>query len=62
MSSTAHQIVLLRRLHRGDLLPPGTHHHRAGPRGIGRSVTKAVVNSLVVILILDYMLTRLPLP
>lgn len=30
-----------------------------GPRGIGRSVTKAVVNSIVLILILDYMLTRL---
>jgi phospholipid/cholesterol/gamma-HCH transport system permease protein len=30
-----------------------------GPRGIGRSVTKAVVNSIVLILILDYILTRL---
>ena len=30
-----------------------------GPRGIGRSVTKAVVNSIVMILILDYVLTRL---
>jgi phospholipid/cholesterol/gamma-HCH transport system permease protein len=30
-----------------------------GPRGIGRSVTKAVVNSIVLILILDYVLTRL---
>lgn len=30
-----------------------------GPRGIGRSVTKAVVNSIVLILILDYFLTRL---
>lgn len=30
-----------------------------GPRGIGRSVTKAVVNSIVVILVLDYFLTRL---
>jgi phospholipid/cholesterol/gamma-HCH transport system permease protein len=29
-----------------------------GPRGIGRSVTKAVVNSIVLILILDYILTR----
>jgi len=29
-----------------------------GPRGVGRSVTKAVVNSLVLILILDYFLTR----
>ena len=29
-----------------------------GPRGIGRSVTKAVVNSLVLILIFDYFLTR----
>lgn len=28
-----------------------------GPRGIGRSVTKAVVNSIVLILILDYFLT-----
>ena len=32
---------------------------RGGPRAIGRSVTKAVVNSIVVILILDYFLTRL---
>jgi len=31
---------------------------RGGPRGIGRTVTKAVVNSIVVILILDYFLTR----
>ena len=30
-----------------------------GPRGIGRSVTKAVVNSIVMILVLDYFLTRL---
>lgn len=30
-----------------------------GPRGVGRSVTKAVVNSIVLILILDYFLTRL---
>jgi phospholipid/cholesterol/gamma-HCH transport system permease protein len=30
-----------------------------GPRGIGRSVTKAVVNSIVLIVIFDYMLTRL---
>lgn len=29
-----------------------------GPRGIGRSVTKAVVNSIVMILIFDYFLTR----
>jgi phospholipid/cholesterol/gamma-HCH transport system permease protein len=29
-----------------------------GPRGIGHSVTKAVVNSIVLILILDYFLTR----
>ena len=29
-----------------------------GPRGIGRSVTKAVVNSIVLILILDYFMTR----
>ncbi len=29
-----------------------------GPRGIGRSVTKAVVNSIVLILLLDYLLTR----
>jgi phospholipid/cholesterol/gamma-HCH transport system permease protein len=29
-----------------------------GPRGIGRSVTKSVVNSIVLILILDYFLTR----
>ena len=32
---------------------------RGGPRGIGRSVTKAVVNSIVSILILDYFLTRI---
>jgi len=32
---------------------------RGGPRGIGRSVTKAVVNSIVVIVILDYLLTRI---
>lgn len=32
---------------------------RGGPRGIGRSVTKAVVNSIVLIVILDYLLTRL---
>lgn len=31
---------------------------RGGPRSIGRSVTKAVVNSIVVVLILDYILTR----
>ncbi|MCS1410957.1 MAG: putative phospholipid ABC transporter permease protein MlaE [Verrucomicrobia subdivision 3 bacterium] len=30
-----------------------------GPRGIGQSVTKAVVNSIVLILILDYFLTRI---
>ena len=30
-----------------------------GPRGIGRSVTKAVVNSIVIIVILDYFLTQL---
>lgn len=29
-----------------------------GPRGIGRSVTKAVVNSIILILVLDYFLTR----
>ncbi len=29
-----------------------------GPRGIGRSVTKAVVNSIVLILVMDYFLTR----
>jgi len=29
-----------------------------GPRGIGRSVTKAVVNAIVLILLLDYFLTR----
>jgi len=29
-----------------------------GPRGIGRSVTKAVVNSIVLVLILDYVMTR----
>jgi len=30
-----------------------------GPRGIGRSVTKAVVNSIVLIVLFDYILTRL---
>lgn len=30
-----------------------------GPRGIGRSVTKAVVNSIVLILVMDYFLTRI---
>jgi phospholipid/cholesterol/gamma-HCH transport system permease protein len=30
-----------------------------GPRGVGRSVIKAVANSIVLILILDYFLTRL---
>jgi phospholipid/cholesterol/gamma-HCH transport system permease protein len=30
-----------------------------GPRGIGRSVTKAVVNSIVCIVFFDYILTRL---
>jgi phospholipid/cholesterol/gamma-HCH transport system permease protein len=30
-----------------------------GPRGIGRSVTKAVVNSIIMIVILDYVLSRL---
>jgi len=29
-----------------------------GPRGIGRSVTKAVVNSIVLIVLFDYLLTR----
>jgi phospholipid/cholesterol/gamma-HCH transport system permease protein len=33
-------------------------HTIGGPRGIGRSVTKAVVNSIVLILILDYFVTR----
>jgi phospholipid/cholesterol/gamma-HCH transport system permease protein len=32
---------------------------RGGPRGIGRSVTKAVVNSIVLIVVLDYLLTRI---
>ncbi|NGO40125.1 ABC transporter permease [Limisphaera ngatamarikiensis] len=32
---------------------------RGGPRGIGRSVTKAVVNSIVLIVVCDYILTRL---
>jgi phospholipid/cholesterol/gamma-HCH transport system permease protein len=31
---------------------------RGGPRGIGRSVTKAVVNSIILIVVIDYMLTR----
>lgn len=29
-----------------------------GPRGIGRSVTKAVVNSIIIIVIIDYVLSR----
>jgi phospholipid/cholesterol/gamma-HCH transport system permease protein len=33
-----------------------------GPRGIGRSVTKAVVNSIVMIVVFDYLLTRILLP
>jgi phospholipid/cholesterol/gamma-HCH transport system permease protein len=32
---------------------------RGGPRGIGRSVTKAVVNAIVLIVIFDYILTRI---
>lgn len=32
---------------------------RGGPRGIGRSVTKAVVNSIVLIVMFDYILTRI---
>jgi phospholipid/cholesterol/gamma-HCH transport system permease protein len=32
---------------------------RGGPRGIGRSVTKAVVNSIVLIVMFDYALTRI---
>lgn len=31
---------------------------RGGPRGIGRSVTKSVVNSIVLIVIFDYLITR----
>jgi phospholipid/cholesterol/gamma-HCH transport system permease protein len=31
---------------------------RGGPRGIGRSVTKAVVNSIILIVVSDYILTR----
>ncbi len=34
---------------------------RGGPRGIGRSVTKAVVNSIVLIVMCDYLLTRIML-
>lgn len=30
-----------------------------GPRGVGRSVTKAVVNSIALILVFDYFLTRI---
>jgi phospholipid/cholesterol/gamma-HCH transport system permease protein len=33
-----------------------------GPRGVGRSVTKAVVNSIILILVLDYVITRVLLP
>jgi len=32
---------------------------RGGPRGIGRSVTKSVVNSIVLIVIFDYLITRI---
>jgi phospholipid/cholesterol/gamma-HCH transport system permease protein len=32
-----------------------------GPRGIGRSVTKAVVNSIILIVMFDYILTRIML-
>ena len=32
---------------------------RGGPRGIGRSVTKAVVNAIILIVIFDFVLTRL---
>jgi len=32
---------------------------RGGPRGIGRSVTKAVVTSIVLIVLFDYILTRI---
>lgn len=32
---------------------------RGGPRGIGRSVTKSVVNSIVLIVISDYLITRI---
>ena len=32
---------------------------RGGPRGIGRSVTKAVVNSIVLVIMFDYVLTRI---
>jgi len=32
---------------------------RGGPRGIGRSVTKSVVNSIVLIVVFDYLITRL---
>ena len=32
---------------------------RGGPRGIGRSVTKAVVNAIVLIVIFDTVLTRI---
>jgi len=31
---------------------------RGGPRGVGRSVTKAVVNSIILIVIIDYVLSR----
>src|ERR1035438_7865612 len=33
-----------------------------GPRGIGRSVTKAVVNSIILIVMFDYFLTRVLMP
>jgi phospholipid/cholesterol/gamma-HCH transport system permease protein len=32
---------------------------RGGPRGIGRSVTKSVVNSIVLIVMCDYLVTRI---
>jgi phospholipid/cholesterol/gamma-HCH transport system permease protein len=41
-------------------------HHglqtRGGPRGVGRSVTKGVTNSIILILLLDYVMTRILLP
>ena len=32
---------------------------KGGPRGIGRSVTKSVVNSIVAVLLIDYVVTRI---
>src|SRR5882757_1190440 len=42
----------------GGAIVSASNQTIGGPRGIGRSVTKAVVNSIVLILLMDYFLTR----